>query len=470
MVAQNNDDTRERDRRRGGSLWPFAAGALAGAAGALLASRLVSRPTFDPGLVDLPRDHPDVPDTILVPGILGSRLLRPDGTEAWLNLGNVFGHHELALPLTLPLSDSRDDLVPAGLVGAGRVIPRLFGFAEYSDVVQLLRSAGFRGGSGPGPRYHLFAYDWRRDIAEAARALHDAIENLAEKSGNPNLRVNLVAHSMGGLVARCYLRYGDAELTEDTPITWAGARRIHQLLVVTCPSAGSVPSLEALLSGARVGFSATTLATSVTEAMPAMYQLLPSTGVPSLLDDSGREVEADLLDPATWERFGWGPWRDGDGTQNGNAARPDPEIRKAFVTEALRRATLLHSALSRVPAISCPVRAMAFGGDCLPTLARAIVPERRGQLPRFEPRTRSEARAMFEAGDGRVTRSSLLGSHLPWARNSELGSGYPEIASAFLGSADHHGIYAEPTFQSAIVRQLLRPDRPSLRIVGRRPY
>ena len=77
---------------------------------------------------------------------------------------------------------------------------------------------------------------------------------------------------------------------------------------------------------------------------------------------------------------------------------------------------------------------------------------------------------MYEAGDGRVTRTSLLGSHLPWANNSELGSGYPEIASAFLGSADHHGIYAEPTFQSAILRQLLRPVRPALRAPSRRPY
>jgi pimeloyl-ACP methyl ester carboxylesterase len=460
----------ERERRRGSSLWPFAAGALAGAAGALLATRLVSRPAFDPGLVDLPRDHPDVPDTILIPGVLGSRLLRPDGTEAWLNLGNVFGHHELALPLTLPLSESRDDLVPAGLVGAGRVIPRLFGFSEYSDIVQLLRSAGFRGGPGAGPRYHLFAYDWRRDLAEAARALHDAVETLAERSGNPDLRVNIVAHSMGGLIARCYLRYGDAEITEDAPITWAGAKRIHRLLVVTCPSAGSVPSLEALLSGARVGFSATTLAASVTEAMPAMYQLLPTPGTVSLLDESGRDLDVDLMDPATWERFGWGPWRDGEGTHNGIGQGVDPEIRQAFVTEALRRASLLHCALSRVPAIACPVRAIAFGGDCMPTLARAIVPDRRGQSPRFEPRTRAQARLMYEAGDGRVTRASLLGSHLPWAHNSEIGSGFPEIASAFLGSADHHGIYAEPTFQSAILRQLLRPARPALRVVFRRPY
>jgi hypothetical protein len=64
---------------------------------------------------------------------------------------------------------------------------------------------------------------------------------------------------------------------------------------------------------------------------------------------------------------------------------------------------------------------------------------------------------MFEAGDGRVTRASVLGSHLPAAEESETGCGYPEVAQAFIGAADHHGIYKEPTFQSVLLRQLLRP-------------
>jgi hypothetical protein len=63
---------------------------------------------------------------------------------------------------------------------------------------------------------------------------------------------------------------------------------------------------------------------------------------------------------------------------------------------------------------------------------------------------------MFEAGDGRVTRASVLGSHLPGADDSESGSGYPEVVRAFIGSADHHGIYKEPTFQSVLLRHLLR--------------
>jgi hypothetical protein len=75
---------------------------------------------------------------------------------------------------------------------------------------------------------------------------------------------------------------------------------------------------------------------------------------------------------------------------------------------------------------------------------------------------------MFEAGDGRVTRASVLASHLPGAEASDVGSGLAEVASAFFGSADHHGIYGEPTFQSVLLRLLLRPVRPAtvLRATG----
>jgi hypothetical protein len=38
------------------------------------------------------------------------------------------------------------------------------------------------------------------------------------------------------------------------------------------------------------------------------------------------------------------------------------------------------------------------------------------------------------------------------------------VGRTFLGSADHHGIYKEPTFQSVLLRQLLRSSpKPSER-------
>ena len=64
---------------------------------------------------------------------------------------------------------------------------------------------------------------------------------------------------------------------------------------------------------------------------------------------------------------------------------------------------------------------------------------------------------MFEAGDGRVTRASLLASHLA-AGEEPSGSGVPEVTHVYLGGADHHGLYADPAFQSLLLRLLVAPS------------
>jgi pimeloyl-ACP methyl ester carboxylesterase len=420
----------------------------------VLAGALLSRPRFDVRLVRSRRKDDAVTPAVLVPGILGSGLFRPDGTQAWLNLGNTIGAHDLRMPLRLPLAQSRDDLFPAGLLGVDAVLPRLFGFSEYADLVGLLERSGFRRlvpGEAPRAAYHVFAYDWRRDLVEAARRLGDALDAVADGLGDRGARFNLIGHSMGGLIARYYLRFGGAE--PGSPVTWAGARRIRHLVLVATPNAGAIPSLQSILTGNRVGWSATTLSTDVVRGMPAIYQLLPPPPVVSLLDHKLAPFAADLHDTTTWERFGFGPFSP---DTNGGASE-DRQSQRDFTRASLERARSFHEALARPPLTPCPVKVVMLGGDCLPTLARAIVPERPEEPLRFEPDQPAEAEAMMEAGDGRVTRASALASHVPGAEETHSGSGLPELAEAFFGAADHHGIYSEPTFQSVLLRLLLRP-------------
>lgn len=450
----------ETSDSRGPGWLPFIAGVAAGVGAAVLSRALSPRRGLDFRLIRGSPEDPDLPPVVFVPGILGSELVGPDGMHVWLNLRNALGHHDLALPLALPFSESRDKLRPAGLLGVDRALPRLFGFTEYADFMALLEGAGFRRDrppQQPGASHHVFTYDWRRDLVESARLLHEALEQLADSRGQPDLRVNLVAHSMGGLLARYYLRFGTAE--PGGPVTWAGARRVRRLVLVATPSAGGVPALDAILNGNRVGFSYATLASEVIERMPAAYQLLPPAGAPALIDPHGEPLDCDLHDPATWERFGWGPFGKKPARRRSDRRRADQDSRKAFVTAALARARSFHEALCCIPATGCPARVLVLGGDCLPTLGRAVVGERSGEPPRFEPETRKQAELMLEAGDGRVTRASTLAAHLADTEWGEVACGLPEVSQVFIGAADHHGIYDEPTFQSLLLRLLLMPAR-----------
>lgn len=446
------------------ALWPFLGGLVAGAAGAVLAQSLTARRILDPRLLGPGRHDPDAPPVVVVPGILGSELRRPDGTHLWLNIRNALGHHDLSLPFKLPFAEHGDDLVAGGLIGADTVLPRVFGFTEYADLLQLLAAAGFRrNGDMPSPHTaHIFTYDWRRDLVESARKLGEWLDARAAAAGDPDLRFNVIGHSMGALVARYYLRYGGAEPSRDQKVTWAGARRIRSLALVAAPNAGSVGALDAILNGSRVGLSYTTLAASVVCRMPSIYQLLPSKGSRPIVDGRGREMDMDLLEGATWDRLGWGPHRPFPSRRRGDESETSRErdAHVRFLDAALARARAFQRALDARPESPCPVRVILLGGDCLPTPARVLVQGARGTPPRLEPWTRAESDILLEAGDGRVTRSSALGSHLPGAEDSDTGSGYPEIAQAVFGDAEHHGIYAEPTFQSLLLRQLLRPSRP----------
>jgi pimeloyl-ACP methyl ester carboxylesterase len=436
----------------GGSWWmPFLAGVIAGGAGLVLAKALAPRRALDPRLYRGRGPSPETSPAVVVPGILGSELLRPDGTQVWLNAGNALGHHDLALAAGTPVDAAEAGLRPGGLLGTAAVLPRVFGFTEYADLLDLLR--------GTELPHHVFTYDWRRDLVASARRLGATLDAIAESRDDPAARFDVVGHSMGGLVARYYLRFGDAE--PDSPVTWAGARRIRNLLLVATPSGGSIASLDAILNGNRVGLSSTTLAASVIATMPSIYQLLPPAGVGPLLDHKHEPLHVDLHDAGTWERFGWGPFAPSSSRQRPLPSATDDDAARANLVAALARARAFHLALARPVPSPCPVRVVALGGDCLPTLARALVEEKRGGMLRFEPRTRAESAVMMEAGDGRVTRASVLAAHLPEAETSDLGSGVAELSQAFFGCADHHGIYGDPTFQSVLLRALLRPARRS---------
>jgi pimeloyl-ACP methyl ester carboxylesterase len=448
------------------SFWgPFLLGLVAGGVGAAVVERRGRHRAVDPRLIKWPRER--LTPVVVIPGVMGSGLARPDGTRVWLSWGNAVGTHALTLPCVLPLCDSKDELLPVGLLGAESLMPRLFGFTEYADLLELLQGAGFhRAGAtlNGKPTYHIFSYDWRRDLVESARRLEEHLDHLADAMGDPDARFNVIGHSMGGLVARYFLRYGGTEPREGQPVTWAGAHRIKNLVLVAVPNAGSIAALDAIFHGNRVGLSATTLAASVIAGMPAIYELLPPAKAPAFVNHRGDPVEVDLHDAEVWRRHGWGAFGP-HGRSRLDAMTSERQQR--FAEAALARARAFHSALNRRPESACPVPVLTLGGDCLPTLARAVMPDRAGQLPRFAAATAAESESMYEAGDGRVTRASVLNSCDSAADDSRCG--IPEVAQSFFGSADHHGIYGEPTFQSLLLRLLLRPDAVALAESGAAP-
>ncbi|MGH8756736.1 MAG: lipase/acyltransferase domain-containing protein, partial [Burkholderiales bacterium] len=250
------------------------------------------RPDFK-RLYQMSERNTEQPPVIVVPGLFGSKLRnRATGAEVWpgSTLDIVFSNYE-----SIGLEIDPDTLLPKpSPLEAYAITEGALGRDFYGEIIKTLsRYGGYaRGEPGvpvmtKGPRYYLFPYDWRQDNVQTARQLDQLIEQIRRDYNDPALKVDIIAHSMGGLVVRYYLRYGTVDVLDgnDFPANHHGAKRIRRFIMLGTPNLGSVSSLHSLLKGYRVGLGS--IPTEVLATMPSVYQLFPHPIVDWLITVKG---------------------------------------------------------------------------------------------------------------------------------------------------------------------------------------
>ncbi len=206
---------------------------------------------------------------VLLPGIIGS-VLAVDGREVWgPSAAAIFralkSRGESVRELQLSRDDPEaDDLVDG--VTATRLAPDVTlipGFWKIDGYSGIAESLIQHFGLVRGQSYFDFPYDWRRFNAVAARKLDRKTKEWLQArkdfvGGDPKLI--LVAHSMGGLVARHFLE------------VLGGWRQTRALITFGTPYRGSLNALGYLANGYKTaGFDLTSLLRTLT----SVYELLP---------------------------------------------------------------------------------------------------------------------------------------------------------------------------------------------------
>jgi len=420
------------------------------------------------------------PPVILIHGLMGSRLAdRKTGKELWVgNLAKLtFSHYEdISLRIDpKTLTNKRSHLVATDL------LDRVVGKDFYAGITQTLEDAGGYRLAQPGTpqtgkqrNYYVFVYDWRQDMVQTAQKLARYIEQIRRDYHQPDLKVDLVAHSMGGLIARYYLRYGDKDvLGKNTfDVNFEGAGRVRRIVLLGAPNLGSVTALYSFIGGFQFGIRR--IPAEVMLTMPSAYQMFPHELNNWIVDTRGNPLNLDLYDVDTWRRYHWSVFdpKVRDQVMGSYADKQAGEsylaVLERFFAKQLDRARRFTWALT-VPLPSHPYKLIVMGGDCKLTPARFVVEKVNGnseirlwpwQISRPDPGVDYD-HLMLEPGDGKVTKASLLARESldPSVRNHSWIS-FPLDYPIFLCEA-HETLTGNSHFQDNLLNALLSLDQGS---------
>jgi pimeloyl-ACP methyl ester carboxylesterase len=421
-------------------------------------------------LYEADAQHPYQPPVVLIHGLMGSTLVEKDtGKEFWP--GGI-GH--------LAFSEYRElaRMKTAEAQGGGLVPGDLFyGVARtdfYGALVDTLENVGrFKRGTPGTPvngedrrRYYVLLYDWRKENLVAVRQLHALIDQIRRDYGDPDLPVDILAHSNGGLIANYYLRYGPKDvLTSDEFIPWdEGAHRIRRMVLLGTPSLGAVTSLERLQQGFKIAWRTVPVEVLATFATP--FEALPHPDTPVVYSTEGKPIPFDIYDADAWRVRRWSVFSpevearvlaDAPDRHTGELNMADLQ---AYFVRHLARAKQFQRALA-APVRANGVEVAVFGGDCTLTPARAVLDrDEKGERLVIRPeqvKARVEGvdyeRLLLQPGDMLVTRDSQLGRGLPTVAGQP--SAFFPLAQSFFLCETHDQLSVNAYFQNNLLQFLL---------------
>jgi len=438
---------------------------------------------------------------IVIPGITGSQMVSPEtGKTVWFSFG--FSRDEpddLRLPMSPNLKQNTDTLVAKDIIrevklpGVLKIFPEI---GIYGEGLDAIKAKGYAEGDWDNPQaadvFYVFPYDWRRDNVESAQALITKIEALKAKLKRPDLKFNIVAHSMGGLVARYAAMYGKADLPASgasAKLTWAGTRHINKILLFGSPNEGSFSAFDVLINGYSVAGRnlpfVTDLGPDDVFSAPSLYQLLPYRSEATFLNENLKPLAVDLYNPANWRKYNWGAISNPKFLGKLKDAAKIPGVKplewkiknkddkilsettyaqaQQFLAAVLKRAQYFQKALN-VSIKRSPIDIFAFGSECTPTLS-AVILLRGGKKNQWRTITSPEklrtstgrqiskeevAKAIYADGDGSVTRRSFLPELMTTARKGgkSVGQAIFPVKSTFFFCSEHQKLLNNETIRN----------------------
>jgi hypothetical protein len=378
--------------------------------------------------------------------------------------------HSLAIPMQQDalLNDLSDSILPNGMLDTVKVKFYKYTYEQkaYINLINVLQEGGYHSSNNPaviqGKRLTTlfsFAYDWRRDLQWNATKLHEFIqikksylqESYERLYGvkNYDVKFDIMGHSMGGLLARYYLRFGIAdlpELDEEVKVSWKGAENLHNVFLLGTPNAGYTDTLLELTRGIEIPPAPPALIGT----WPAFYQMIPNPIYNSVIYAHNPDTPVNLFDLNVWIKMKWG-------LADPNQADIIKEILPDIKSASLRRDTAIEHLGKCLKRAERFIRVMSIKaqpppyinlflvlGNAVRTTDKLILNEENGSLKVFS----------YAPGDGKVTKASALfdeRTENTWTHHFRSPIAWDNIT---LLRAAHMGITTDPSFKDNVLFML----------------
>ncbi|MGH9949848.1 MAG: lipase family alpha/beta hydrolase [Pyrinomonadaceae bacterium] len=413
---------------------------------------------------------------IVIPGITGSTLFnKKTDEEVWFKLFRPKGD-DIRLPIDPILERNHDDLEARDIVRGIKILNFLPEIEIYNRLIYALEERGgyheakfdAPGEEGFQDTFYVFPYDWRLDNVDNARLLIRKIESLKDKLKRPNLKFNIVAHSMGGLIARYAAMYGDAVLPYGKVVpTWAGSKHLDKIFLLGTPNEGSILSLRGVTQGYSISSGIPLPLIQNFDrfdvfTIPTVYQLLPLSNSLVVYDENFQKLPIDIFDLSVWDKYDWSIWKDKDFEKEFD--KEEQKNARPFLAAALRRAKRFQEALMVPRNGKIPVTFYMIGGDCKDTPIAAMVvydkkKERWETIIRPKSFTRTDGTKVSEdevkaklsgKGDGTVALQSLLMDNIPKEERDK----FLPIAGGMFQCEDHTRLVTSSEVQDKLLSLL----------------
>ncbi len=243
---------------------------------------------------------------LFIPGYMGSILEeRHSHKVRWVRISDFFSNNwDLSMTETYSDFPVKNDLVPGELLFKVKVIPNLFEVESYNKTFYHLQKFC----ANTNRELHYVTFDWRDDFYHSILRISNKIDELTSDGG----KIEIIAHSTGGLLASYYLRYGNQDF--DCAIeNWYGTQKISKMALVASPFRGALSLLRHMNEGTTALRNKKLLSSLDYSTFKSSYFFIPHRKFQKFQLIKGKErllIDGlDLTSVNTYKKNNWGPFK-----------------------------------------------------------------------------------------------------------------------------------------------------------------